>query len=270
MIDAESLLVVALDPTMSPDAVRVALYFAAQGEGAHPYDAETFSLLLGGEAGDKRIRKALRRAEGRGYLTRQKGGRHSDRFTFCPPIRAGENLYPPPGGGEKNLSPAPGDSENASSRPLGAVKGAASSTTDTSPSTVQSTTRERTPETDLARLRIHLGEFGEAADLMCDAAEHSPTWAAAIYGKFGPNGTRVQLFKMQGIPPERWPAVLADAMTDWANDGKPYDNRHFEGYVRKAAINEQRTHGGGTGGEAGRNTSATGTDGPPRARIPIE
>jgi hypothetical protein len=110
----------ALDPSMTPDAVRLTIYYASLGEGGHPYDRDRLSELLE-EAGEKRIRKALQRAERCGYLRRVKGGQATDRFAFSPAPKAGESrdLSPAQEGGEK-LSPPHGAGQSTLSTPQAA------------------------------------------------------------------------------------------------------------------------------------------------------
>jgi hypothetical protein len=259
-------LTVALDPAMTPDAVRVALYYAAQGEGPHPYERDTLSLLLS-DGGEKRIRAALRRAELCGYLKRQHGGKRTDSFVFSPPQVAGEKVSPPRRAVETIVSPAARAGESELSQAAWDGERCATTTDTSSPPT---STRARTPETDLARLRVYLGEYAECLDKMCDSAEHPPNWAASIHGKFGATGTQTHAYV--GIPADRWPAVLADAISDWATNRKAYTNRHFEGFVRKAADSERASNRPGSGSSASAHGGAprpTGTDGA-RDRIPIE
>lgn len=80
---------------MTPDAVRVALYYASLGPGEHAYDRDDLSFLLE-EGGDKRIAKALGRAVKCGHLTRHRGGQHTDRFSFSPSQAEGESAVSPP------------------------------------------------------------------------------------------------------------------------------------------------------------------------------
>lgn len=82
---SDELIAMTLNPRMTPDAVRVTVYFASLGDGEHPYAFDTLSALLE-EGGLRRVRNALARAESCGYLVRHKGGRGTDRFgvTFGP------------------------------------------------------------------------------------------------------------------------------------------------------------------------------------------
>lgn len=123
----------------------------------------------------------------------------------------------------------------------------------------------RPADTDLARLRTYLGDHARAVDLMLDSADHPSTWAAAIIGKYLPGAMQEGVFG--GIGPDRRPAVLASAITDYATKGKPYGNKYFDGFVRDAANSERRGPIGrrDDGGAAAQSGSppraATGTDG---------
>jgi hypothetical protein len=91
-----------MNPGMTPDAVRVVCFFVISGEGEHAYDRDTLACLLE-EGGDRRIAKALGRAEKCGYLMRHKGGRGSDRFSvIAARFSRREVVSPPDSAGEKS------------------------------------------------------------------------------------------------------------------------------------------------------------------------
>lgn len=116
-------------------------------------------------------------------------------------------------------------------------------------------------DTDIARLRLYLGEHAPAVEMMLQSAEHPPNWISAVLGKFGPTGTQAQVWT--GIPSERRPAVIATVLMEYATGGKQFENRHFDGYMRKATTNER--NGNQSGGPRIETPSppraATGTDG---------
>jgi hypothetical protein len=81
-------------------------------------------------------------------------------------------------------------------------------------------------------LRDWLGLDADAADAFAPTAS-SATWAAAILGKYGPNGT--QEHSWNGTPTERRPKVIAEALRDYtANGARPFKANLFDGYVRQA------------------------------------
>lgn len=74
---------------------------------------------------------------------------------------------------------------------------------------------------------------------MLDSADHPPSWAAAVYGKYGPNGTLMG--PIASIPDKERPAVVATAMIDFATQPKrsKYSNPHFDGFIRKVVNSGQ-------------------------------
>lgn len=220
---------------------------AAAGEWVE-WTRDDFRRLLHGAVSKDRVARALGELELYRYIERREGGRgHGDSFRFT--VQAAETVSD----SVQATKTVTADSVQAAET----VKRASTTPISTPPPSPSA----RAPETDLARLRMHLGEHGRAVDLMAGSAAHPPTWAAAVYGKFGPDGMHLRIFG--GLPPDRRAALLASALTDYATDGKRYDNRHFEGYVRKAITNEHRStqqplratgtdgHTGGAPGQAG-------------------
>lgn len=263
-IDPDVLAVIT-DTRLTPEARSVVLYVAARGAGTHEISHREFARLLHNR-GEKALRAAIQDAADL-WLRRTPGGRgHHDRYEFRVAHRDNLTDSPAPTATLSADRVAPGAHLNSTSSSL--------PTTDPSPSPSPSArAREGPADTDLARLRAYLGGHARAVDLMLGSAEHTPSWVAAVLGKYAKGGTQEGVFG--GIAQERRPAVLADAITEYATEGKPYANRLFDGYVRKAADAERRSANrgrdpGGSPAAPGVPRSATGTDGGRRSGFIIE
>lgn len=92
----------------------------------------------------------------------------------------------------------------------------------------------------LDRLRTYLGQYAEAADRFATSAAHPSTWASAILGLYGPQGTDTQAW--QRSPPENRPELLARALDRYAGEGKPYHARYFRRFL-EAVVNEHANIG---------------------------
>lgn len=66
----------------------------------------------------------------------------------------------------------------------------------------------------MAELRAYLGERGHAADRMAESTDHPSSWASAVLGLYGPNGTDPTVWS--GVPPPDRPAALAMALDRYA------------------------------------------------------
>jgi hypothetical protein len=235
------------------DAARVLGYVVAQGEGEWvELSRDECRRILHGSPGKDRVARALGELQLFGYVERQPGGRsHADRFRFS--VRETRTL--------SDSIPETRTLNVDSVRETRTLKCASPSSITTPPPTTP-TAREKTAElkpseTDRKRLGEYLADHARALDMMLGSADHSPTWCAAVWGKYGPSGTQERAYS--GIPPDRRPAVLATALMEYATNGKPYDNRHFDGYLRKAVQNEQRgsgTNGAGHGRDRGEAADA--------------
>lgn len=240
-MNPEQLQKLAMDPRMSPDAVRVVLYLDALGPGEveREVKGEELAILLHG--GEKPIRAAIARAAFCGYLSSRRGGRSGHKLTLLP-----DGNDSPQGALLKNDSPQGGIQEKESLpqgrnseeiTPPGEEFGCTISQS-IYPSSLSVTPRAKPGDAEVDRLRRYLGEFAGAVDLMLESADHGPSWVAAVLGKYSPGGTQIGSYA--GIPSGRWPAVLADALTEYATHGKPYDNRLFDGFIRRQASAERR------------------------------
>lgn len=250
---SEDLFRIALNPRMTPDAARVVIYYASLGDGEHPYEFDALSELLE-EAGERRIRKALQRAERCGYLVRRKGGRNTDRFivspapnaaesvdnshSLSPALSAAETFSPAQRAGHTGLSPAQCAAESTpmGGGYMGGVKPPSSSSSKArAREDVENSHPVPQPEPEPARLedlREWLGPDADAADALLPIAG-STTWAAAIIGKYGPSGTQEHAWG--DIPEPRRPQIVAEALRDYAANGaRPFRAKLFDGYVRSA------------------------------------
>lgn len=106
-------------------------------------------------------------------------------------------------------------------------------------------------ETALDRLRTYLGPHAEAADRFAASADHSATWAAAILGLYGPEGTDTQVWQ-RSLPEDR-PALLARALDRYAGEGQRYHGRLFRRFL-ESVINEQHDNGRPAGSHRGGTT----------------
>src|SRR5690606_4503236 len=95
--------------------------------------------------------------------------------------------------------------------------------------TPSSTSRARAREADLDLLRAYLGEHAGAVDRFAASADHSATWAAAILGLYGPQGTDQAVW--QRSTPEDRPALLARALDRYAGEGKAYHGKWFRRFL---------------------------------------
>jgi hypothetical protein len=214
-------LAIALDPAMTPDAVRVTLYYASLGDGEHPYDFDRLSMLLE-EAGEKRIRKALKRAVARKYLVRHHGGQHTDRFSFSPALNGGEKLSPPSGAGESAVSPPQAAGESAPP---------------TTPPPTPPSPPVSPPQSDgLELVREYLGD--EAVDAALASTVLPAAKLRALLGLFGPSGTQTDRI-FRGISPTERRKALATAVIRYSLDATKYNNRLFETYLTRAINGDQ-------------------------------
>lgn len=110
--------------------------------------------------------------------------------------------------------------------------------TDTTTTSPTNRAGEKATDIHLARLRSYLGDHAHAVDLMLASADHPPTWAAAVLGKYGDRGTQPP----KGIPRDRWPAVLGSALFNYAAEGGAYRNPYFDAFYNRAAKNERDGH----------------------------
>lgn len=210
---------------LSPEARALVAHVASIGGGEVPYARLGRLLHIHDE---RKLRRAVSEAEDSGWVAveRQTGRGHSPRFTFTP----AENTH------VKADSPA----ENAE------VKAPSSTTTylptnqpsreavvekPADPPPPRPAPVPSTPE-ELQPVRAYLGEFAYAADLF--ATGRGGSWPAAVLGKYGPHGTRREFWR--GIQPEREPAIVADALLNYASDfpGKPYQAPLFESLLARA------------------------------------
>lgn len=230
---------------LTPEARSLIAYVSTLGESEIPYDRLMRLLQVGDE---KKLRRAIGEAEDSRWVTveRQTGRGHHPRFSFTPPENGSvspnpENFTLTEIGTLSDRVPENGSVNGYKVPENGGVNCAPSSppTTTTPPSPPENArTRALPAETDTARLRTYLGGHSRAVDLMLHSADHTPTWAAAVWGKYAPGGTQERVFK--GIDETRRPAVLADAIAEFATRGKTYDNRLFDGFVRKSIESERR------------------------------
>lgn len=71
------------DARLTPESRIVGLWVAFKGIGRHEVSYPEFASVISYEAGEKRVRAALRELTGSGYLVRSPGGRgHSDFYEF--------------------------------------------------------------------------------------------------------------------------------------------------------------------------------------------
>lgn len=96
-------------------------------------------------------------------------------------------------------------------------------------STTSHTRTRDARETALDRLRTYLGPHADAVDRFCAAAPHSATWAAAILGLYGPEGTDQAVW--QRSPPEERPSLLARALDRYAGESRPYHGKLFRRFL---------------------------------------
>lgn len=115
--------------------------------------------------------------------------------------------------------------------------------------------RARAREADLDRLRAYLGEHADAVDRFAASADHSATWAAAILGLYGPDGTDTQVW--QRSQPEDRPALLARALDRYAGEGKRYHGKLFRRFLEDV-IDEHTSNGRGSEGDHRRGPAANG------------
>ena len=248
MIEPDTLAMIVNDARLSPEARSVVLYVACRGDGPQEIPHREFSRVLQGP-GEKRLRRAIQDAVDL-WLDRSIGGRgHSDTYS----IRVVENadLTDRSASKSADLNDSPAAGADLSTLRVGKnadLNGAPTTTPTTTPTPpTEARERARPSDLDLKRLREYLGDHADAVDMMLNAApDHGRVWAAAVLGKYGPNGTQPP----SGVPPERRPAILATALIDFAGQGKAYTNRHFDGFFNTAAENERS--GNGTRRETGR------------------
>jgi hypothetical protein len=245
------ILAVIEDTRLSPYACRIVLHVASLGDGPHEVSHREFARLLQ-NPGEKALRAAIQDAVDL-YLDRAPGGRnHHDRYTF----------RSAPGATLKDRAAPRATLSDDRSAPGATLNRASSTPTDLSPSP-SPTARVLPPDTDVARMRAYLGEHARALDMMLETDGHPPTWIAALMGKYGPSGTQERIYA--GIPPGRQPAVLATAMMEYA--GKVFENRHFDGFMRKAVDSERQPadqRGTGTDGRGANRPPSAGMGSPQR------
>lgn len=113
--------------------------------------------------------------------------------------------------------------------------------------------RERARESALDRLRSYLGPHADAVDRFAAAAEHSPTWASALYGLYGPDGTDPTIW--QRSPPDDRPALLARALDRYAGESRQYHGKLFRRFLEDV-IHEHRSEGQRQANHRSRSTAA--------------
>lgn len=245
------------DARLSDTARIVGLHISALGEGEHEISHDSLAAVLHGCPNADTVGRHIRQLIVFQYIERTSaGGKGSPRYrwsarekTRVEEIATLENSraesLPSKIHGESPLLPAKihGQNGSPSSPPY-------------TPPTPSPTAGARPPDKDLDRLAMYLGEHAGAVHRMIDSADHGPSWAAAIYGKYGPGGTMTGT-AFAGIPTARIPAVVATALIEWTTTGKPFRNQHFDGFMRKAVANERRSErdgsdGGGSGAAVGR------------------
>jgi len=123
--------------------------------------------------------------------------------------------------------------------------------------------RERARESALDRLRSYLGPHADAVDRFAAAADHSPTWASALYGLYGPSGTDELIWRRS--PPDRRPALLAIAMDRYAGEATRYNGRYFRRFL-EAVIDEHHESNDQQASDHPRRSAANGRGAAPRAR----
>ena len=238
--DAE-LVQIVTDPRLTPEAVRVVLYVRSLGPVGQEraVSGEALSILLHG--GEKPIRAAIARAVHCGYLGSKHGGRAGHKLTFVgAPVNAS-----PQGGITEEPKPEmtpPGEDLPGNDSPRGGIPApmgggymGGETPPINQPTNHPAGGRTNGPRpAELGGLREYLGEYAAAADVFAASAEHRGSWPAALLGKYGPNGTQ-QMF-WRGVEPARQPAVVADALLNYASDrgGTPFDARLFEAFLRRA------------------------------------
>lgn len=236
---------------LSMGARLLLLFVVEQGEGEHELAYATLQRFLQVRSA-KTLRTIISEAEASGWLSvdrRGGNGRHP-RFTCrvpnsgaLPENRVEKNgtlqndrvpnfdtlqpssppkfttLQPEMGGGYMGgVNPSPSPSSKARAR-----------------EDVENSGSVPQPEPEPARLadlRDWLGPDADAADALLPIAG-STTWAAAIIGKYGPNGTQEHAWG--DIPEPRRPQIVAEALRDYAANGaRPFRAKLFDGYVRSA------------------------------------
>ncbi len=245
-ITAEDLAALVTDSNMTSDAVRVVLFLASLGPSGEERDVKGEDIAILIHRGEKPVRAAIKRAEHCGYLAARHGGRAGHKLTLL------VGLNDSPRGGIKKETTPPGEGLTVNDSPRGGITGAPT-TTPTTPTP----TEARAPEADLQKLREHLGPHADAVDLMDRSAEHTPMWASAVYGTYGPAGTQARIY--QNLPTERRPAVLATVLTEYATNGKPFSNKYFAGYFQEAVKNERNPKAGNSSDNSGASDSSAGT-----------
>lgn len=238
---------VVTDARLTPDAVRIILHVALKGEGEHEIPFDEFSQLLE-EAGEKRIRKALDRAERLGYLSRAPfGGRgHHGRYSVSTPQEA-------------VLSDSP--SSEAGLNGLSTSQEAGLSAPTTTPPT--------TPPPPLPPEGGSRDPLGEAREYLGDATVElalasgvlPPVKLAGILGLYGPGGTQADRALSGLSPPERQSALVT-AVTRFSMDAKEFNNKLFERYLNRVVNPEENDERGGTGTRTKRRGAAAKARGP--------
>lgn len=218
------------DARLSDSARVLGFYIASLGEGEHELSHDELAALLHGCPNTDTVGRHMRMLIVHRYVERTSpGGRGSPRYRWLSTLeKSRAESQPAKNHGENGSMPA---NFRGESRPP-------TTTPTTPPTPTEARERERPAEIDLARLRSYLGEHSRAVDLMLASSDHPPTWAASVFGKYGSNGTQAP----SGIPPDRRPAVLANALMDFAGKGKPYNNRYFDGFFNRALDDERNGH----------------------------
>jgi hypothetical protein len=258
MAESASIAALALDARLSDAARVLGFYIATKGAGEHEIGRDDFRRVLHGSPSKDKVSRALSELELHGYVKRKPGGRgHADAFAFSVPVGATLKDSVPTG---PTLKP--------DSVPVGAtLKRTTTPTTSSTPTSTTGAGRREVRSIEAERLRKYLGARESAFAQMAVSADHPETWASAVMGKWGPDGTERPAWR--GIEEDRRPEILAAAMYDFAVDGHRYENRHFDGYVRKIiradrrGDDDRRNESAGGSGGAGQSQAlrATGTDG---------
>lgn len=246
------------DARLSTDARVVGLWVSEHAADWTEVDVAEFEDLLSADAGKDRRQRAVRQLLRYAWIERKPGGRgHNDLFRFSSPetphLSDSSRRTPQlneQGAEDSSRSPRQVSDSDRSRRQLNADSSRSRQPLSAAPfshtsSSVHPPSGARAqvpgaapagepPAAELEQLRTYLGDHAGAVDRFMAAAAHPRIWAGAVYGAFGPTGSRQWAWR--GVPEEERPAILANALDDFAQEKTPYNNRHFEGFV----VNEAR------------------------------
>lgn len=224
----DQIVAIVADARLTPDALRVALFVASLGEGAHEIAQDQFAELLE-EAGPRRIRKALDRAGRLGYVERTPGGRgHADRFEFRWPQEA-----------DLSDSGAHGAHLSGDRSAQRAHLKRPSSTPPNSPSPTTGA-QAREDDLNLVRLRRFLEPNADALDRFAESAAHDPTWPGDVWAMYRPpsgepndaGGDEWPIFARHDE--ETAARALSNALRDYAGKRQKFSSGYFRRFVRTA------------------------------------